>query len=968
MVVITLILPFDSPPCKEEFAEFEDLVSHPLLTNKWEDIIRAHLDEPVPTMEPRCTIPPGFEGWVKTLLEKDPAHRFRCAADAAWALAQLADVHEDLEQEGATPARLPSDATHTVTLVMDMSPGDERSAPITGATGLPVAPMPGDWRPREVPLTSMRLVDAGLALYGLRAIPMVDREPARDTLWRSLGKVSRSGRGRLVLLEGAAGCGKSRLAAWLCERAMEVGAADVMTAVHGAIPGHGDGVSRLLSHHLRCQDLPHARVLERVKAYLASHGEEEDDAEALSELIEPLTDSERHQGLRRVRFVNPTERHVLLERVIRRASTERTVVVWMDDIQWGLDSLGYVHHLMSVQSERPFPVLVVLTARSEALRDRPLETRVLEEKILSEPGTIRIPVGPLEAPFQPELVSRLLGLEEGLVGEVAARTAGNPLFAVQLVGDWVEREILEAGDGGFRLREGVDLDLPANLHEMWEDRIEALLQDRPEAEVSTLELAAVLGHEVHMDEWRAVTALINQRPEIGLVHEMIDRRLAHSHPGGPHVGWSFAHGMLREVIELRARREGRFERHHRACAEVLAGTSGPGVAARLGRHLLLGGLEEQALGPLLTGAREHFSAGDNWEAGAMVRDVTRVAERLSLSALDPRRAQASLLSAQLARRRGDLDEALTLAKEVEQLVQASPLKAEQCEVLLLMGHVLMDLGRLDSALVKLRASLRIAEELDDLEKTVHVRSQLLYVLTSAARLDEAETVGLRALNDAERLGEPATLAWVLRLLCRMTVASGDLDRATDYIARAEAPLLASGDRYAIATRLNTLGEIYRLQEDTEHAEAHYREAMSRYEALGAGSVIFPEINLGLLLVQRAAYSEAMVYLERVLQRSLSSGQRPLEAGARAWLAACAAGRKSWLRCDEELERSDELLQQTGYVDSDMARAFCLVGSLAEADNEFVTAREAYELSIGQWEALSREADAEPVRALLEGLN
>jgi len=202
----------------------------------------------------------------------------------------------------------------------------------------------------------------------------------------------------------------------------------------------------------------------------------------------------------------------------------------------------------------------------------------------------------------------------------------------------------------------------------------------------------------------------------------------------------------------------------------------------------------------------------------------------------------------------------------------------------------------------------------------------------------------------------------------MTVASGDLDRATDYIARAEAPLLASGDRYAIATRLNTLGEIYRLQEDTEHAEAHYREAMSRYEALGAGSVIFPEINLGLLLVQRAAYSEAMVYLERVLQRSLSSGQRPLEAGARAWLAACAAGRKSWLRCDEELERSDELLQQTGYVDSDMARAFCLVGSLAEADNEFVTAREAYELSIGQWEALSREADAEPVRALLEGLN
>ena len=144
--------------------------------------------------------------------------------------------------------------------------------------------------------------------------------------------------------------------------------------------------------------------------------------------------------------------------------------------------------------------------------------------------------------------------------------------------------------------------------------------------------------------------------------------------------------------------------------------------------------------------------------------------------------------------------------------------------------------------------------------------------------------------------------------------------------------------------------------------------MALYEAIGAGNVIFPEINLGLLLAQRGAYAEAMVYLERVLQRSLTSGQRPLEAGARAWLSACAAGRTDWRRCDEELERANDLLQETGYVDSDMARAFFHVGVQAEESGERVIAREALKLAIRQWDALERSQDSEPARERLRALS
>jgi len=56
----------------------------------------------------------------------------------------------------------------------------------------------------------------------------VDREAERDALWGALAEAAERDEPRLVLLSGPAGCGKSRLADWLCERAQEVGGATVL--------------------------------------------------------------------------------------------------------------------------------------------------------------------------------------------------------------------------------------------------------------------------------------------------------------------------------------------------------------------------------------------------------------------------------------------------------------------------------------------------------------------------------------------------------------------------------------------------------------------------------------------------------------------------------------------------------------------------------------------------------------------
>jgi serine/threonine-protein kinase len=49
-----------------------------------------HIRDPVPPLVPRHPLPDGFEAWVQRLMEKNPHERFQLAADASWALANLA--------------------------------------------------------------------------------------------------------------------------------------------------------------------------------------------------------------------------------------------------------------------------------------------------------------------------------------------------------------------------------------------------------------------------------------------------------------------------------------------------------------------------------------------------------------------------------------------------------------------------------------------------------------------------------------------------------------------------------------------------------------------------------------------------------------------------------------------------------------------------------------------------------------
>ncbi|MFZ5481360.1 MAG: serine/threonine-protein kinase PknK [Myxococcota bacterium] len=938
----------------------------------------AHLYAPVPPLEAKVSVPPAFEEWVRRLLEKDPSNRWRRAADAAWALSLLEEPPQpeapgDLPRE-VTAEEARASAPDTVPL-LDFTPtalapeppptpfSPARSARAAARTRLPLPPYPQEWHDAEEELAPPRhLVGAGLGIFGLRSMPVVDRETERNLLWRALGRVRATGGPAVALLQGPSGCGKSRLAEWLCQRAHEVGAASALRATHAQAPGLGDGLVPMVSRLLRCGGLGRAEVRMRLRGLLEGVPDANEEAEALTELLVPATRGSPGA----VRLESTAERHALVLRAVARLCEERPVVLWLDDVACSADSLEFATHLWEAGEAHPLPVMLLLTARDDVLAERPAEADRIEALVRRANG-LRLPVGPLAAPDHAALVRRLLGLDGELAARVEARTAGNPLFAVQLVGDWVQRGLLEPGMRGFRLRADARVDIPDDLHAVWATRLERLLEGRPDEEGWALEVASLLGQEVEGAEWAVACDRAGTPAPWGLVEALLGARLATPDEDGPVVRWSFVHGMLRESLVRRAQEGGRLQRWHRACAEMLARQGGPGIAERRARHLVAAGAADAAIDPFLVGVRERIDSGDYGLAEKLLDEREEAMEAVSLPAGDPRWGDGWLAGCWIASQRGHYDTALEYARQAEAAGARHGWDRIRARAVLEQCHVLRNRGELAEADQRLVEFGELVREQDDDDELV---ARLALAAGLVAR-DRGDVVaGARALEDA--------LAWFLEMgndreagvtcnaLSSLHRKSGRLSEAARYAEEARRRFEASGFRLGVADALTNLGEIARLQGDHRLAEQCYRGALARSRSLGSGNAAFPLVNLGLVLLEQWRWDESVGPLEEGLRILSGQRRRPFVAAVHACLMACAAGRRDWEAFERHLGEAGPLLAETGFVDLDVGRATRMAGDLCCDARQWAHARAALELALVQWRALGlHEDEADVARQLAE---
>jgi len=567
------------------------------------ELMDLHLEEDPPAFEPRIPVPDGFDAWVRKLLVKEPYARAHRAADAAHDLKALGEPGDE-ERTRALGLTMLEGIPAVSQEQIDAWAGRERSPDtsfyelgLQTLSGLaPVSPMAStsgvwddddvdsevadedsaarravrlqlSWRRQRRPRPWRSLAGAGLGLWGLRTIPLIGRDAELDVIWEALRGVHRDGRARTVILEGSLGTGSTRVARWLCERAHELGVADIFWATHSPTLRPSDGLGRMLERSFRCVGLSPAMQEARMEDVLIRRGLA--SATRGPELAEGLvrwlpSDRPRLDGsVPKDELDDATRpRFRTLYTLLSRAARRRPVLLWLDDAQWGVEALAFASYVLRAQKKRPVELMLLLGVQSDALADDTTAQSMLH-RLRSDPRTRHVPLRPLSEPAQELLVRDLLGLDGDLARSVAEHSRGNPLFATQLVGEWIRRGVLRAGDGGFVLT-GEDASIPRDLPSLWMARVHSAVRDLGDGAVRALEVAAALGGRVVSREYRALTEVLSVTPPDGLLDCLIREQLAVPSK----AGWSFVHDALRDALERQARREGRWMGYRQAVREL----------------------------------------------------------------------------------------------------------------------------------------------------------------------------------------------------------------------------------------------------------------------------------------------------------------------------------------------------------------------------------------------------------------
>ena len=812
----------------------------PFPERDWMLLAHAHTHRRLPPLSPVWAVPAGVESWLASLLNKRISGRYGHAADAL----------SDLEKLGPLP-------------------------PVVAVR-------------RDEP--------ASLELRPLRTANLIGRDGDREVLGAALGRVSTNRSPEAVVIRGAAGVGKSRLAGWFAETVDESGAALSLKAAFSAIPAAGDGIAGMTRSWFRCGELTGDALRERVGKVVRqrwTHGVASLEAAALELLGEDAGDGRgRYRSLERL----------LVEQ-------DRPVVLWLDDVQWGPDALGFALHALGLDD---LPVLLLLVIRDEALAGHPVVAcKVRDLSELDAVTTLELEA--LPNAFHGDLVRAILPLERQLAKEVAAHTAGHPLFAAQLLRDWIDRRALVAGDGGFRL--AVREELPATLADLWRRRLDDLIGSNADAG-HALELAATLGLVVDRGEWGAVCEAVGLEVPDTLVDQLVSRRMAVISPQ-EQDRWAFVHGLLNDA--LRARAISRQVDHHRACAEMLLGR-GRKYAARAGMHLEAGGAWDACLVPLMHGLRDAIETTELPVANDLVYRLLENFGRAEVATDDPRWGRLWALRSILAQSQGEFAEALAFIERAAAGAGEHGWSMPQIDLTTAGLHMIR--GDIEGAMRSFGAVISATTP----GERMHRRASIGLAM-SEIRMGHLER-GARYLRkvlatctaDADQL--MAMRCWFG--IANVSVQLGDLAGAEHAVEQAAVAARVAGSKRGVAECDNYSGEICRRRGDLVGAEAHYRRAWRNLDVLDREESVVARTNLASALLEQGRIDGARVHYEVVLTR-ISDGSAFLQIACHAGLLACSAGVDSW---DEHLRLVRERVESSGYVEHDIVELVQLASTLA----------------------------------------
>ncbi len=790
--------------------------------------------------------------WLALDRLHEPAHRqlmllYAWAGQRAAALHQYRECVQVLEQElGVAPLEATTQLYQAI---------KENQIP----------PRPAQWQSSAAhvhPQTASVSVQARSSV----ALPVISGPAVRFPLigraseWATLRKVYDSSRasGKMAVITGEAGIGKTRLAEEFLADLRGKGAATIATRCYEGEThlAYGPIVAALraalaepaLAARLKTlTPLWLSEAARLLPELAASHP----DLPAAPPLDSPGAQSRFFEGVRQV--------------LLALCAGAQPGGLFVDDVHWADNaSLDLLTYLVRRLPERP--ICLLLTWRSEQIADGQRLSQLLTTAQHAGNATA-ISLARLNQASVQDLMQTLAPVPGLAVPDIAEKlyeeTEGLPFFLIEYL------TVLETGTLAADKRAW---SLPVGVRDLLRSRLASV----SETGAQLLSTAAVIGRSFDFDTLREASGR-SEEETVQALEELLGQGLVKEVRSGSTdqaLTYDFSHEKLREVIydetslarrrllhrrvaealvgRLRGRRESgilaaQIAQHYRLAGNDAAAADYYKLAGERARDLYanLEALEHfrtalalgyaepaalhEAIGDLHTLLGEYSAALRSYETAAALSSATALATiEHKLGALYERRGDWELAESHFEASLAALGE--TGGADARSRVYAD------------WSRMALHRGQMNQALDLARRALALAEAAQDTRALAQARNILGILASSQGDLEQARRHLEESLALAERLNDLGARVAALNNLALACRASGDTARAIELTEAALALCAAQGDRHREAALHNNLADLLHSAGRTEDAMPHLKHAVSIYADIDTeAGPLLPEI-------------------------------------------------------------------------------------------------------------------------------
>ena len=663
------------------------------------------------------------------------------------------------------------------------------------------------------------------------ASPLLGRSTEMDAL-QELLNFDTGASGRIVTVAGEAGIGKTRLLSEVLATVPEEAARSVYVRGLSYKSNYPYSLCRALALGLlEATDCDGADVSAMLETASSRIFRDKDEREAIVPFLAALMGLEG-DAMRMIGTLDPEAVHQQITQALARLLEEscRRVphVLLLDDIHWmDAESAAVIKRLLEI-ADRSRLMLLIAYREELAEHQRQVIDAAAHEYRHRHTHLRLEPLGERQGRA---LIDHLLSrpqLSERVYDLVVRKSAGNPLFAEELIRLLIDEGVISLVEGCRWEALGVvgDLEIPPRLVGLLEARIAHLTQDARRA----LQSAAVLGRAF---DKKVLQACLPERfPIDACVLELQRAELLSEICGPPLQRFAFRHDLVREATCNTLPRSRMMETHARVAAVLEhLGCDSLDDTLALGNHFFEAQRWDKAIVYLLSAADELWSIYKSSDTATVLHRVLCAARKdgaaspVQLYDIRSRRARVFALL-------GRPDEEAEEMAELEKLSAALDDDETDLEMGLLWADFWKRRGSPGKAMEHATSVLERARNLGNREVEAQALLARAESATGSSEFEHAREDLQRALSVLQSTGQARVEADVHKLLGTVATRLGDYETAELQLERSLTGFRQLGDRKGEASIYGNLGALCIYLERLEDAVEHTQSALRSFRAIG----------------------------------------------------------------------------------------------------------------------------------------